>query len=552
MAGEWSLPAVHDVIADAVADREMLVWQGIRRTYAEVARRSKGLAGHLVDRSIGIERERTDELARWECGQAPVAIVMHNRPEYIESMLACYRSRAVPFNVNHHYNATEIRSLFDLIGTRAVIYQRSFAPLLADAVGDGEVILIDVDDGSGVAPLAGSIGYEDAVVAGRATPLPVPSADDLFLVCTGGTTGAPKGVLWRQADIFVSAMGGIDECTVDWLRACADRDPEVWFPAPPLMHAAAQWTAFAAFHAGSTVVMHDDARRFDAAAILGVVESERVNLISIVGDAYARPLVDELRQNTYDLGSLRRIATGGAMTSQEVKLALLELLPEVMIVDGYGASETGGMAYGAMTRGSKPTGHSPAAGAFVLSGDRSRFLQVGDDEIGWTARRGRVPLGYINDRTATEATFPVVDGQRVAVPGDRARLEADGSIRMLGRDSMVVNTGGEKVFVEEVEQVLLRHPAVVDVLVVGRPSVRYGQEVVAVVQLAAGTDATGAELREFCAESVARFKAPRAFAFTDEIGRHPTGKPDYQWASAAAATAVAVGVETAADDSPRR
>jgi fatty-acyl-CoA synthase len=540
MASEWSLSAIHDVIADAVGDREMLVWQSTRRTYAEVAQRTKGLAGHLVDRSIGIERERTEALPRWECGQAPVAIVMYNRPEYIESMLACYRARAVPFNVNHHYTATEIRSLFDMIGTRAVIYQRSLGPLVAEALGDAQRVLIDVDDESGVSPLDGSIGFEEAIVAGDATTLPVPSPDDLYLVCTGGTTGAPKGVLWRQADIFVSAMGGIEETTVEWLRSCADRDPEVWFPAPPLMHAAAQWTAFAGFHSGSTVVMHDDSRRFDAAAILALAESERVNLISIVGDAYARPLVDELRRHPYDLGSLRRIGTGGAMTSAENKMALLELLPHVVVVDGYGASETGGMAYGAMTRGSTPRGHAPAAGAFVLSADRTRFLEVGDDETGWTARRGRVPLGYLDDRTATEATFPVVDGHRVAVPGDRARLEADGSIRMLGRDSMVVNTGGEKVFVEEVEQVLLRHPAVVDVLVVGRPSERFGHEVVAVVQLAPGADASGDELREFCASSIARFKAPRAFAFTDVIGRHPTGKADYQWAAAAANDAVAV------------
>jgi fatty-acyl-CoA synthase len=350
-------------------------------------------------------------------------------------------------------------------------------------------------------------------------------------------------VLWRQADIFVSAMGGIEETTTEWLSACAEREPEVWFPAPPLMHAAAQWTAFAGFHSGSTVVLHDDAHRFDAAAILALAESERMNLISIVGDAYARPIVEELRRRRYDLGSLRRIGTGGAMTSDENKQALLELLPHVMVVDGYGASETGGMAYGAMTRGSTPKGHAPAAGAFVLSSDRTRFLQVGDDEIGWTARRGRVPLGYLDDRAATEATFPIVDGQRVAVPGDRARLDADGSIRMLGRDSMVVNTGGEKVFVEEVEQVLLRHPAVVDALVVGRPSDRFGQEVVAVVQLQPGADVDGEELREFCAASIARFKAPRAVVFTDEIGRHPTGKPDYQWAAAVAETAVAVVVD---------
>jgi fatty-acyl-CoA synthase len=543
MPSEWSLAAVNDVITDAVAGREMLVWRDTRRTYADVAERSRGLAGFLVDRAIGVLRERTDGLARWECGQAPVAIVMHNRPEYIESMLACYRSRSVPFNVNHHYNASEIRSLFGMIGTRAVIYERALGPLIAEATEDHHLVLIDVDDGSGVAPLDGSVGYEDAVHAGRSTPLPVPSPDDLFLICTGGTTGAPKGVLWRQADIFVSAMGGIEECTTEWLRACADRDAEVWYPAPPLMHAAAQWTAFAGLHAGGTLVMHDDARRFDAAAILSLAEAERVNLISIVGDAYARPIVAELRRRHYDLASLRRIGTGGAMTSAENKEALLELLPHVVIVDGYGASETGGMAYGAMTRGSTPSGHSPAAGAFVLSADRSRFLEVGDEETGWTARRGRVPLGYLGDRAATEATFPIVEGQRVAVPGDRARLEPDGSILVLGRDSMVVNTGGEKVFVEEVEQALLRHPAVVDVLVVGRPSERFGHEVVAVVQLEPDAVVTGEELREFCAGSIARFKAPRAFAFTDEIGRHPTGKADYQWASAAAEKAIAVSVE---------
>jgi acyl-CoA synthetase (AMP-forming)/AMP-acid ligase II len=475
---------------------------------------------------------------------------MNNRPEYIESMLGCYRARAVPFNVNHQYNAAEVGSLFGMVGAGAVIYQRSFGPLVAAAI-DGPTgpnrggsakarVLIDIDDGSGVDPLEGSVELSAAIEAGRGASLPVPSADDLYLLCTGGTTGAPKGVLWRQADIFVAAMGGAAEATAESLTASLTGDPEVWFAAPPLMHAASQWTAFAGLHLGATVVMHDDGHRFDAAAILAVAERERVTLMSMVGDAYARPIVEELRRASYDLSPLRRIGTGGAMTSMESKEAFLDLLPEVTVVDGYGASETGGMAFGAMSRTFKSVGLLPAGGALVLSADRSRFLEPGDEEIGWIARRGRVPLGYLNDQKATESTFPVVEDTRLAVPGDRGQLEQDGSIRLLGRDSMVVNTGGEKVFVEEVEQALLRHPDVVDVLVVGRPSSRFGQEVVAVVQLVPGAEVDGEELRAFCALSVARFKAPRAFAFTDAIGRHPTGKPDYQWARSAAEHAVAL------------
>jgi fatty-acyl-CoA synthase len=213
-----------------------------------------------------------------------------------------------------------------------------------------------------------------------------------------------------------------------------------------------------------------------------------------------------------------------------------------MIIDGYGASETGGMAFGATKRGDTAAGFAPGAGAVVLSADRSRFLAPGEDEIGWTARRGRVPLGYLGDAPRTEQTFPIVDGERFAVPGDRATLRSDGAIRMLGRDSMVVNTGGEKVFVEEVESALRRHPAVADALVVGRDSERFGQEVVAVVQLRPGATASPAELREFVAGFTARFKAPRAIAFCDTISRHPSGKPDYQWVRREAEHAVnAVG-----------
>jgi fatty-acyl-CoA synthase len=305
------------------------------------------------------------------------------------------------------------------------------------------------------------------------------------------------------------------------------------------MHAASQWTAFAGIHSGATIVLHDDRAPFDASAILETVVRERVTFMSIVGDAFARRLIDELRAKPYDLASLKTLATGGAVTSQACKDALFELLPEITIVDGYGASETGGMAYGATRRGGRLQGFSPREGAAVLSADRRRFLAPGDDEVGWTARRGRVPLGYLGDPKRTEETFPIIDGQRVAVPGDRARLGPDGVIALLGRDSLVVNSGGEKIFVEEVEEVIRRHPDVVDALVVGRPSDRFGEEVVGIVQLRPEATRDPYELREFTARSIARFKAPRAIAFCERIRRHPSGKADYQWARSVAGQAVA-------------
>ena len=541
---EWSLPAVHDVVAAAAPERDMIVWKSTRRTYGEVVERTRGLAGFLGAHGIpGVRRERS-ELERWECGQDTVALVLHNCPEYLEAMLGCYRARAAPFNVNHHYRPGELSGLFDMVGPAAVVYHRSLGPLLAEALAlaGRTALLVDVDDGSATPPLVGSTNFETAAAwtaaAGGRAGLPVPSGDDLYLVCTGGTTGSPKAVLWRQADIFVAGMGGSELATTESLTATASAGAGTWFAAPPLMHAAAQWTAFGGLNMGATVVLHDDSQPFDARTILEAAERERVGLMSIVGDAYARPLVEELRRGSYDLTSLHTLATGGAATNEQHKVALLELLPQVTIVDGYGASETGGMAFGARTRDAKQEGFAPAAGAAVLSADRTRFLAPGDEEIGWTARSGRVPLGYLDDRDKTEATFPVVDGRRVSVPGDRARLTADGAIVMLGRDSMVVNTGGEKVFVEEVEAVLRQHPDIADALVVGRPSSRYGEEVVAVVQPRGGRTVEPAALREFVARSLARFKAPRAVALCERVGRHPNGKADYAWARSVAAAAV--------------
>ena len=382
------------------------------------------------------------------------------------------------------------------------------------------------------------MAYEEAIESQRDdVRLPTPSPDDLYLVCTGGTTGTPKAVVWRQADIFVSGMGGSEDSTPTSLVGTATRGIGTWFAASPLMHAAAQWTAFVCLHGGGTVVLHDDRNRFDAEKIIATLSRERVNLMAIVGDAYARPLVEALGRTPTELPSLLVIGTGGAITSEENKQALLRLLPHVTVRDGYGSSETGGMAFGSLSRSGSTKGFTPGPGAVVLSADRTRILDPGDDQLGWTARRGRVPLGYLNDPDKTVATFPVVSGVRLAVPGDRAMVEPDGSIRMLGRDSMVVNTGGEKVFVEEVEEALRSHPEGEDALVVGCSSERFGQEVTAVVQLRGGAIVAPNELREYVAGSMARFKAPRAVAFCDVIKRQASGKPDYQWALGAAQAA---------------
>jgi fatty-acyl-CoA synthase len=290
---------------------------------------------------------------------------------------------------------------------------------------------------------------------------------------------------------------------------------------------------------GSTVVFHDDHRRFDPAAILGTAAREHVNMMTIVGDAYARPLVEELRRRRYDLSALAVIGTGGAPTSQSLKHALMQELPHVTVRDGYGASEIGVMASGvADTTSDDAQRFTLGPSGRVLAPDRSRFLAPDEDEVGWMARGGHVPLGYLDDQAATRATFPVVGGVRLAVPGDRARFTPDGQMLLLGRDSLMVNTGGEKVFVEEVEDVLKQHAAVVDALVTGRPHERFGQEVVAIVQLDGTTTPTAAELRDWCCGHLARYKAPRAFVVVDEVRRHASGKADYRWAGVMAAEAV--------------
>ncbi|OMC41324.1 acyl-CoA synthetase [Mycobacterium sp. GA-1841] len=534
---EWTIGAVVDAIAEAVPDREMTVCGDRRTTFAQGAEQTRRLANFLASAGLGAHRERRD-LNRWECGQDVVALVMHN-DLYPEMVIGCLKARTVPVNVNYYYTAGEVADLLAYLKPRAVIYHRSLGAKFADVLPKTTAeVLISVDDGDGV-DLPGAVRLEDALLQGNTDHRVATSPDDLLMVCTGGTTGRPKGVMWRQGDIYVSSMNGADHEQVGEIHDKVAHAGPPWFAVSPLMHAAGMWTAFSGLLSGQTVVLHDTKPRFDPRAVLETAQREKIGLMTMVGDAYAAPIVEELSRRSYDLSSMFAIGTGGAATNPKHQRALLEHIPQITIINGFGSSETGNMGFG-HTQRETPTAETfqLRAGGLVLADDYSRFLEPGDSAVGWVARNGRIPLGYFNDEAATGKTFPEVAGERVVVSGDRASLEADGSLRLLGRDSLVVNTGGEKVFVEEIEEALRAHPQVVDALAVGRPSERWGEEVVALVSTRGAVDADG--LRDHCATRLARFKLPKAVLFVEEIRRLGNGKADYRWAKGIATGGIKV------------
>jgi fatty-acyl-CoA synthase len=536
---EPNLADLSEAIARTIPERECLVWRDRRLSWRELGERTHRLANHLLARGLRVRGERAG-LPGWESGQAHVALCLYNSPEYLEAMIGCFAARVVPVNVNYKYTPAELVPLLRDARARGLVYHASFAPTVAEissSLPDLDVLL-QVDDGSREPLLPGAIPYEAALAgASPARPEVVRSPDDLYVLYTGGTTGRPKGVLWRQADIYFAALGGRrpdgrETASLEEVVTRAAKGGLRYMPTAPFMHAA-HWVAFDALYGGHTVVLQDETRRRDPAAILGTAERERVNVILIVGDAFARPLLDELRRRAYDLSALKVIGSGGAILGADTKAELLAALPEgVKVIDTVGSSETGTQASHASVRGRRAESgrFRTNPGACVLSADRTRRLEAGEAEVGWFAQTGRVPLGYLGDPAKSAETFPVVAGVRHSIPGDRARLAADGSVEVLGRDSTTINSGGEKIFVEEVEQAIKRHPAVHDALVCGRPSGRWGTEVAAVVQLRPGATATGEDLAAECRLHLARYKVPKVFVMTDAIERSPSGKADYGWA----------------------
>ncbi|MBX7455763.1 acyl-CoA synthetase [Mycolicibacterium sp. 3033] len=537
---QFTVPAAADAVAAVIGDREFII-QGDRRfTYAQIVERSNRLAGYLHSRGLGCHTER-DRLAGHEVGQDLLGIYAHNGPEYVEGMLGAWRARVAPFNVNYRYVKSELQYLLADSGASALLYHAAFAPRLAEVLADLPKlqVLIQIADDSGNELLPGAVDYESIVAEGPAAAPPVePSPDDLYVLYTGGTTGMPKGVLWRQHDIFVASFGGRSlytgelATTYEEIAArCADSPGTKLMVLPPLMHGAAQWAVFTAMNTGQSVVFSPVTSHLDVDDVVATIERENILAVTVVGDAMARPLADAFERTSADLSSLAVVANGGAQLTPTAKQRLIDAKPNLMVVDGVGSSETGAQMTHMSAPGAVSTGTFTAGpDTFVAAEDLGSILAPGHDDMGWLAQRGYVPLGYKGDATKTAATFPVIDGVRYSVPGDRARHLADGAIELLGRDSVTINSGGEKIFAEEVESAILSHPAVADVVVAGRPSERWGQEVVAVVALADGAEAGEHELIDHASAVIARYKLPKAVVFRPVIERSPAGKADYRWA----------------------
>jgi fatty-acyl-CoA synthase len=531
--GDHNVAALHEAIAAAVPDRDCIVAGGVRRTWAEVSDRTRRLAAVLARAGLGL---RGDPAAGppWASPHDHVALYLHNGHEYLEGMLGAWKARAAAVNVNYRYVAAELTYLLADSGARAVIFGGRFAATLAevrDALSP-PALLLQVDDRSGAPLLPGAVPYEEALAAAAPAPPTGLSPDDRYILYTGGTTGRPKGVLWRQGDFLATALG-VRGTVEDIVAAARRRDGLRTLPSAPFMHGAAHWNALSAWMSGGTVIVQDDPSRLDPTDVLATCERERVSALQVVGDPFARPLLDELDAHDYDLSALHFLMSGGAVLSAPTKRRLAERLPGLRILDLLGSSETGRQAAAV-----DDAGFRPERSTVVLSADRDRVLAPGDDEVGWLAQAGRVPLAYLGDPDKTAATFPVIDGVRHAVAGDRVRLGADGRIELLGRDAATINTGGEKVFAEEVEQALTSHPTVADAVVTGRPSERWGSEVVAVLAARPGRDRPpDADLRSHCRRTLAGYKVPKAFCWVDEVARSPAGKPDYAWARAVAESA---------------
>lgn len=535
---QFTVPAALDAVAAAIPDRVLLIQGDRRYTYADVVERSNRLASYLHSRGLGCHTPRSG-LAGHEVGQDLLGIYAYNGNEFVETLLGSFRARVAPFNVNYRYVKSELQYLLADAGTTALVYHAAFAPRVAEILPDLPLlkVLIQIADDSGNDLLEGAVDYEEALASSTAEPPPVePSPDDLYVLYTGGTTGMPKGVLWRQHDIFVTSFGGrnlFDGSVIESYPALAERAAAgpgtKMMILPPLIHGAAQWGVMTALTTGQSVVFASVVDHLDADEVVATIEREQVMVATVVGDAMARPLAAAIEK--VGTTPLAAVANGGALLTPTTKQRLIDAKPGMVVIDGVGSSETGAQLTHMSAPGAVSTGQfKPGPDTVVVSEDLGFVLAPGHDGIGWLGQRGYVPLGYKGDAKKTEATFPVVDGVRYAVPGDRARhLEVE-VIELLGRDSVTINSGGEKIFAEEVETAIAAHPAVADVVVAGRPSERWGQEVVAVVALEDGAAVEADELIAHAATSLARYKLPKAIVFRPVIERSPAGKADYRWA----------------------
>jgi len=512
------LADIIELMADAIGHKTAVITGETTRTYAELDERATRLANHLGANGVGPGDH--------------VAIHAMNCIEWVESFYACCKLRAAPINVNFRYVEAELRYLYDNADCVAVIVAPEFVDAVeavSDSLPDLRHRLVLGDD------------YESALAA--ASPeraFGERSPDDLYLVYTGGTTGMPKGVMWRQEDIVRGALNAMRQgAPIDRVEQLAEEAAAApgqghLMALGPMMHGGGQWVMGNSHVSGGVFVLYTE-RRFDPHTVLELASRAGVHSLSTIGDAMARPIAEALLDPAcpdYDLSNLFSIGNGGAPLSSGVREQLRAALPNVIILDSYGASETGA----AGSRADAGEGFSAprfnTGPDVTVIADDGRVCDVG--EVGKLARSGSIPLGYYKDPEKTAATFPVIDGKRWVVPGDFARIEDDGSITVLGRGSVSINSGGEKIYPEEVEAALVQHPAVFDAVVVGTPSERWGQQVTALVKVREGAEITADELRDHCRNLVADYKLPKDVFVVDAVPRTPVGKVDYKVSTAEA------------------
>jgi acyl-CoA synthetase (AMP-forming)/AMP-acid ligase II len=515
---------------DAVPDRVALICGDDQLTYAQLEEKANRLAHYLLDHGV----QKDDK----------VGLYCRNRNEIVIAMLGIVKAGAILVNVNYRYVEGELRYLFENSDMVALVHERQYSDRVANVLPDTPNVktILVVEDGSDVSDndyqRYGGVEFYSAIAQGSPErDFGERSADDIYLLYTGGTTGFPKGVMWRHEDIYRVLFGGTDFATGEFVKgehdlakAAAANPPMIRYPIPPMIHGATQSATWMSIFSGQTTVL---APEFDADQVWRTIHDHKVNLLFFTGDAMARPLLDALsKDNDYDLSSLFLLASTAALFSPSIKERLLELLPNRVITDSIGSSETG---FGGTSIVAKDAPHS--GGPRVAIDHRTVVLDEDGNEVkpgsgvrGLIAKKGNIPVGYYKDEKKTAETFKTINGVRYAIPGDYAQVEEDGAVTMLGRGSVSINSGGEKIYPEEVEAALKGHPDVFDALVVGVPDARYGQHVAAVVQARPGFRPTLSDLDNFVRAEIAGYKVPRSLWLVDEVKRSPAGKPDYRWA----------------------
>ncbi|MFD8076939.1 acyl-CoA synthetase [Streptomyces sp. NPDC059718] len=542
---EYNLADLFESVADTVPGREALVHldhpgTGAERrlTYAQLDAAANRLAHHLAAHGVAPGEH--------------VGLHLLNGVEYLQTALACMKIRAVPVNVNYRYVADELVYLYRDADLTALVFDAVFTGRVAAALPRTDRLrhLIRVGDAPPDAPepAVAPVGFADAEASGSpARDFPARSADDRFVIYTGGTTGMPKGVMWRHEDLFFSGMGGGAPTGVPVSRpeelaerVAAGGEGLVFFPTAPLMHGTSTLTAFIGFHYGQKVVVHS---KYAPVEVLRTIEREKVTSVSLVGDAMLRPLADVLAGplKDTDVSSLFSLSSSGAILSETVRAQFQALAPNCMILNNFGSSESG--FNGTATDDSGPRrGFRLRVSAHIAVVDPASLGPVAPGEPGRIALRGHVPLGYYNDPGKTAQTFFERDGERWVLLGDMATVDDEGIVTVLGRGSQCINTGGEKVYPEEVEEALKAHPDVYDALVAGVPDPKWGHHVSAVVQLREGAPAPSLEeIQTHCRARLAGYKVPRSLVITPLIQRSPSGKADYRWARETAAQGAAGG-----------